>query len=39
MANAAGQLDLVALDLHPPAATVAELTAREVAVDLVPVKA
>ena len=33
MPHAAGDLHLVALDLHPAAATVAELAAREVAVE------
>ena len=38
MPHAAGHLDLVALDLHPPTASVAELPAREVAVERVPVQ-
>ena len=35
MAHAGGDLGAVALDLHPPAAAVAELAARHVAVELV----
>ena len=38
MPHAAGDLHLVALDLHPPAAPVAELPAGEVAIDRVAVE-
>ena len=38
MADAARHLDLVALDLHPPAAAVAELAAGKIAVERVAVE-
>ncbi len=38
MPHPTGHFDLILLDLHPPAAAVAELPARQVAVDRVPVE-